>query len=151
MRKWLIRGSAIVITTWGISYTPLVCDKELLPVIYTVLGIMFSIALSQLISFSFSEIDNEQFVKKQRKQVRDIRTSFIVQFSLATVFFISYSYGAQFSIGWFRFDWRILVFVYLLYCLAYFIVNFIALAHLKDKIEDDVRKIRNKPDQKYPE
>lgn len=140
--KTSIRITIVLLATVLFSYFTIPCSQEFYSVIYTVLGIMFSIALSQLMSFSFTEVANPKYVDTQRKQLRSIRRRFIIQFTGGTLFFLLSSLKLHFQKGWFRFDFQSLVFVYMIYCLFYFIVNFIELSNLKDSLEDEIRKSR---------
>lgn len=137
--RWLIRALGILLFTLLVSYTPLDCSDELFTVVYTVLGIMFSIALSQLISFSFSEVENKAYVNRWRGELAKIRIRFIVLFALSTTGIILIPFGSAYSWKWVKFDTTLLIFVFLIFCLGYFIVNFIDLAKLKDDIDDEIR------------
>jgi len=144
--KTLIRIAVVLLVSIPVSYFPLSCSQEFYSVIYTVLGIMFSIALSQLMSFSFTEVSNPGYVQMHRSQLKKIRNRFIEQFSGATIFFLFSDFQLSFKFGFLRFNFNALVFTYLIFCLIYFIWNFIDLSNLKDSIEDQIRESKFKTD-----
>jgi hypothetical protein len=140
MAKWLRRVLVIILVAWLLSYTPFGCPDRVIIGIYTVIGIMFPIALSQIMSFSFANIENDNFVLRYRKQLSYIRTVFIVLFSLATIIFILSPFPLKISWKILKFDLQNLFLFYYISCLYYFVRNFISLAVLKDEIDDAIRK-----------
>jgi len=141
MAKWFLRAILIVLSSLGMSYIPTRVETFVFTEIYTVIGIMFPLALSQIMTFSFSEIENDSFVKRYRQQLVAIRGVFIVLFALATaVIFLVQSVNYCFIYKFIKFSIRKLYLVYYIFCLVYFIINFIKLANLKDEIEDEIRK-----------
>lgn len=140
MAKWFFRAGVILGISLFCGYLPLGFGDDFFSVIYTVIGIMFPIALSQIMAFSFGDIENDRFTERYRGQLSGVRTVFVVLFSLATLAFLLKGCGFIFRFKWFRFNIQSLFGVYLLFCLIYFIRNFVSLAKLKDEIEDEVRK-----------
>ena len=55
---------------------------------YTVLGIMFSIALGLLVTFNLQGITNKSVIEKIRKNIIVVRTNYIKYFALATTLYI---------------------------------------------------------------
>jgi hypothetical protein len=140
MAKWFLRAGVILSVSLLCGYLPLKFGNDFFSVIYTVIGIMFPVALSQIMAFSFGDIENDRFIERYRGQLSRVRNTFVVLFSLATLVFLLKGYGSTFCFKWFKFNIPSLFGVYLLFCLVYFIRNFISLARLKDEIEDEVRK-----------
>jgi len=140
MVKWLLRAIVMLGISILCGYLPLTFGNDFFSVTYTVIGIMFPVAFSQIMAFSFSEIENDRFVERYRGQLSSIRTVFVVLFSLATLVFLAKGYCFSFSFKWFRFKIKSVFVVYLLFCLIYFVRNFVSLTRLKDEIEDEVRK-----------
>lgn len=136
--RWFVRAAMVAILALGLSLGKIAVGQSVISVIYTVNGIMFSIALSQLVSFSFTDIDNDEFVRRQRKELDHLRISFIVLFSLSTVAFL-FS-GVNTSCVFIN----PVCFSLLLFGLVYNIVNFCGLAKTKDAIEDKVRAARKR-------
>jgi hypothetical protein len=149
MAKWFLRFLIVIILSFGFSYIPIEFDKDFLSGFYTVIGIMFPLALTLITSFTFFEVTNDVFVKRQRKQLKDIRNIFIILFSIATLFFLFKSVTFCISWKWVKFKMASFLAIYFLFCIGYFIRNFALLAILKDELDDAVRafKIRsNKSD-----
>ena len=134
--KWLIRiiiSAAVSVMLILIGVT---VNQSVINILYTVNGILFSIALSQLVSFSLVEIENDEFVNKQRKQIAYFRKVFILLFSIDTIsFLITDLYD---DIIFFR----CICVVVLLFSLFYDVVNFCDITKVKDEIEDKIRKAR---------
>ena len=144
MAKWLIRFLIILVASFGLSYLPFRAYAEIMAGYYTVIGIMFPLALTQIMAFSFIDIKNDVFVNRQRKQLNNIRTIFIILFAIATGLFFIKSIDCFISIKWFKFNLQILFSVYFIFCIIYFIYNFARLAALKDEIDNEVRLEKNK-------
>lgn len=140
MVKWFFRVFYIIILSIIFSYSPIRCGDTFFSVIYTVIGIMFPVALSQIMAFSFSDIENDKFVQRYRGQLSNIRLVFVILFSIATVVFLVRSVSFKFQWKLLKFDIQFLHGVYLLFCLFYFVRNFVSLAKLKNEIEDEIRK-----------
>jgi uncharacterized membrane protein YcjF (UPF0283 family) len=101
---------------------------------------MFPVALSQIMAFSFSDVENDKFVQRYRGQLSEIRLVFVILFSIATGIFLIKSTSFKFQWKWIKFDIQSLYAIYLLFCLFYFVRNFVSLAKLKNEIEDELRK-----------
>jgi len=144
MAKWFLRIFIILIASFGFSYVPIDLDDDFISGFYTVIGIMFPLALTLIASFSFFEVTNGVLVKRQRKQLKDIRTVFIVMFSIATLFFLLKSVSFDFSWKWIKFNITSLYAMYFLYCIGHFIWNFALLAILKDELDDAIREYKMK-------
>ena len=82
--KWFFRIIIIIIVAFGLQYTPITFSDDFCFVVYTVIGIMFPLALNQKMTFAFIEIPNDKFVKEQRKRLAKIMYSYIILFAFAT-------------------------------------------------------------------
>jgi hypothetical protein len=142
--KWLLRLILVIIVAFGFQYTPISFSDDFYSVIYTIIGIMFSLAFSQIISFTFTEIQNDIFVKRQRERLLRIRTLYIVLFAFATIAFLLKSIKLNCVWKWIKLDIKYLIGSFLLFLLVYFIKNFISLAKLKYQIDDEIRKMKSK-------
>jgi hypothetical protein len=141
MVKWSLRAIFLIAISLVLSHFSFEISEDIFSEIYMVVGIMFPIALSQIMAFSFRDIENEVFINRYRKQLNNIRTVFIVLFTISTFIFLikSTKYCIQFH--YIKWDIRNIFLAYYIFCLYYFIRNFISLANLKDEIEDEIRKI----------
>jgi Ca2+/Na+ antiporter len=106
-----------------------------------VLGIMFPVGLSQIMSFSFTDVENDKFVDRYRDQIVAIRNVFVILFVIATVvIFVHETLKYKFEWKIIKFNTDSLCLVYFVFCLLYFIINFVRLSELKNEIEDIIRK-----------
>jgi hypothetical protein len=140
--KWLFRIIIIVIVAFGLQYTPITFSDDFCFVVYTVIGIMFPLALNQKMTFAFIEIPNDKFVKEQRNRLAKIMYSYIVLFAIATAVLLLKSLALNFEWEWIKFDFKFFIGSYFIFTLIYFIGNFISLAKLKDQIDDEIRKLK---------
>jgi hypothetical protein len=101
---------------------------------------MFSLALSQIMAFTFTEIQNDKFVEKHRNRLFEIRNLYIVLFAFATMALLLKSLSLKCEWKWIKFDIKFLIGSYLIFSLGYFIENFVSLAKLKNQIDDEIRK-----------
>ena len=148
MAVWFLRIFALAAVSFCLSYMPIRVSDDFFSVMYTVIGIMFPLALSQTMAFSFSEVENDKFVEKRRGQLSKIRIIFIVLFSLSTGVFIFKTACIRINWKWIRYDIKFLFFSFLLFCLLFYIVNFISLIKLKDEVDGEIRNYNKKQKEK---
>jgi len=112
---------------------------------FNVLGIMFSVALSQVLTFSFANVTNEDFVSQHRNQLLKIRNTFIILFAFATAFFFLSSKNIPVkNFNFIKLSANCLFGFFDIFFLVYFVVNFIGLVQLKNEIDDLIRKSSKK-------
>ena len=114
---------------------------------YTVLGIMFSIALGLLVTFNLQGITNKSVIEKIRKNIIVVRTNYIKYFALATTLYIIEKFLRDNKISIFsiaslreitlKFNFSIFTSIVMLFTIIYFIVNFIAMQKLNDDLYDE--------------
>ena len=124
-----------------VNFSP---DSNIIPTLYTVAGILFSIGLGVISGFDFRDVKNRFFLKILRKNIRVVRNSFILFFSYATFALLIFQYFGQvgkttefFCFAW-KFDFGLHALLSILFAIAYFIANFLALQKLRDQITDKV-------------
>lgn len=143
MGRWFLRIFilfllSICTASIGISFT-----ADYFHTMFSVIGIMFSVSLSQVLTFSFSDITNEDFVKEHRSQLLKIQNTFIGLFSFAALFFfLSLRLNEQCTLGVFIFSYNSFFGLYNIFCLLYFVINFIGLVNLRNEIDDLIRKTK---------
>lgn len=127
-----------------------ISDTTLLSAFFTIDGIMFSIGLSLIVTFNFSNIKDTDFLKKMRSNLNNVRNLFIFLFSVSSLFFIAslmhpktivylvpiVNEHLQFNPGLFS---SLLIF----YTIFYFIVNFIEIQNLNNDIVDKINNEEN--------
>lgn len=140
MKKIIIRIMFVLLVTILFSSIGLEPKEKFVTTLYTVIGIIFSILFSLSISFNLDKITNEKFLNKCRNEIYYVQRQFIVYFVAATltVFFQDYSFS--YSYKFISFTSKSLYSVIMLFLVFYFIINFINLQKLKDKITDKIIK-----------
>lgn len=132
------RGIIAIILTGIMSYFSLGMDKQVIQALYTVLGIGFSIAISNIISFNLSEVASEyhrnEFINKLRTQ----RNKHGVDFFLSTSLYIICSSTPQsiYELFGISFNWLTLSGLYILLSLVDLLFGFISI----QKLNEDVAK-----------
>lgn len=115
--------------------------------LFTILGIMFSIAMGLLITFNLQGIKNKRVIDKLRSNIKEVRFSYIKYFAFSTLFCLLEKYLRDkednlcvFSIREISItiNFSLITIVILLYSIIYFIINFIAMQKLSDKLYDEV-------------
>lgn len=142
----------IVITT---AY-PIHLDTFFISSLYTVMGIMFSIGLSLVVTFNMGNVKNKTYVQEIRYNLNRIRKKFILYFLSSTVFYIVNYYieeqlkeAQNKSIYFFsikdisvQFDFSLITCIIILYSIAYIIINFMSI----QKLNNDIFDMTNKSD-----
>jgi len=110
---------------------------------YTIAGIMFSIAFSQLISFDLTKIKNELIYTSFFKSIEEVKCGFFLCFSLSSVAILLLNVPKslpEISIKQFTFKIESLCMLFLLYSILYFVMNFEVLYKTKNKIDKMIRQ-----------
>jgi len=124
-------------------------DDFFMNTIYTVAGIMFSIGIGLVVTFNLHGIKNRSYIKTIRENLNEVRNSYILYFSISTVLYIADKYLRDeqntiitFSVGEMSFSLNLslLFLLIMLYSIAYYISNFLALQKLNDDIFDKLNE-----------
>lgn len=141
MASWFLRILIVSAISVGAGSIGVTFSIDYFNTMFTVIGIMFSIALSQILAFSFSGVTNDDFVKQHRTQLLRIQNTFIILFAFATIFFLLSSRSIKFVV------FKIIVIspecffgCFDIFFLCYFTKNFLGLVTLKNEIDDLIRK-----------
>jgi len=139
---FLLVTALIISVILKLNYTELFMNT-----LYTILGIMFSIGLGLLVTFNLGGIKNREFITRIRKNLKLIRSLYIVYFVIATIFYLFESQLRSLKINKFliynsdnfrlQFDFSAFTVCVLLYSIVYCIVNLIDLQRLSEKIFDE--------------
>ena len=118
-------------------------------ILYGVIGVLFSVGMSLVISFNGSYLNNPVHKKSIRESMHDVRNSFLCIFSLCTFFFVAYSLideDCQ-KYVWINNEtitlistWALSVLLFLVYSIIALIFNYVELQRLYEDIEDMVKK-----------
>jgi hypothetical protein len=144
--KSLIRSLILVLFSTLLSLLlQIKPDTTFVSTIFNVSGIMFSLGLGLVVTFSMSGVKNMSYVKTIRKELYSVRRSFLMLFLFATCsfFFDQILRNSGFEAIDFKFlgkqmHMNLLVFpcVFMSYSIVYFIVNFFAIHKLNNDIFD---------------
>lgn len=122
-------------------------NANLMNTIYTLSGIMFSIGMGIVCSFSLESIKNPLFFKEVKQEICNIRNNFLLYFSITSIIFLVYQLfpSKEFflSIKSIKLIFSLAMFGAFITILssAYFIVNFLAVQKLNFDIA--IRKANN--------
>lgn len=115
--------------------------------VFTVCGIMFSIGLGLIVTFTPNGVKNRSYIIEIRKNITNVRNSFLIHFSLASVCYVlnQYFYNKEFKFQLFNyiditFSVSIFLCLLMIYAAIFFIVNFIQIHKLSNDIFDAVNK-----------
>lgn len=122
-----VKGNAVVVQT-----------------LFTVLGIVFSIAMSLLVSFGLSKILNQGIRLKLRSSISQTRNCLLLDFSVSTlILVVSLLWNTSclvYKIGWFHIDIMLFAVCVIAMSLLYEIYNFRRIHNLHTDIEDAIVK-----------
>ncbi|SMP09060.1 hypothetical protein SAMN06264346_10223 [Chryseobacterium profundimaris] len=115
--------------------------------LYTVLGIMFSIGLGLVVTFNLGGIKNRRFITGIRRNLRTIRSLYILYFTISTVLYLVESQLksansniikiVQYVKLQITFDFSTFTVCFLFYSIFYCIINLIDLQKLSESIFDE--------------
>jgi hypothetical protein len=133
--------SLLISVILKLNYTELFMNT-----LYTILGIMFSIGLGLVVTFNLGGIRNRDFILGIRRNLKEIRSLYIISFVIATIFYLLESQLKSLKINRFnlydnkdlhiQFDFSTFTVCVLLYSIIYCIANLLALQKLSEDIFD---------------
>lgn len=136
-----------------LSLIPLQPTEITLNILYGLIGVLFSVAMSLIITFDGSKIRNYDLKKSIRNSIHDTRNNFLVIFAASSIFFVVYSllpksiqHVIWLEIGTFKLSstWSVSILFFLLYTIIVLIYNYIDLQQLYEDIEDKLIEEKNK-------
>jgi hypothetical protein len=143
--KWLVRCLLIIIAALIIPLLEITIDDNIFAILYTIIGIMFPLEISQTMIFPFSEIENTTFVKRYRTMLARVRNISIILFTITTIGILFKDKNFVLSRGVLHFELKNLLISFILFCIFSFIRNFLKISQLKDEIDDKIRESKQKP------
>lgn len=135
-----------------LSLVPLHPTEITLNILYGLIGVLFSVAMSLIIAFDGSKIRNSDLKKNIRDSIHDTRNNFLVLFSASSIFFVVYSLlpKSLLHVEWLEIKtfklystWSVSVLFFLLYTIIALIYNYIDLQQLYEDIEDKLTEEMN--------
>ena len=149
MKRIIIAALVCVV----LSLIPLQPKEITLNILYGLIGVLFSVAMSLIIAFDGSKIKNSELKKGIRDSIHDTRNNFLIIFAACSIFFVVYSLlpDSMQQVTWMEKDsfklystWSVSVLCFLLYTIIVLIYNYIDLQQLYEDIEDELAKDTNK-------
>ncbi|MBD5238478.1 MAG: hypothetical protein HDS64_01730 [Bacteroidales bacterium] len=144
MIKIIFRVLGAVIIAAALSSLGIIGNSNVLQTLFTVLGIVFSISMSLLVSFSLAKILNKSSRLKLRNSISHTRNMLLIDFGISTFSLVVALLWAQDSLiikrSWFVLDIMLLAVVIIAVSLVYEIYNFRKLHRLHTDIEDAIIK-----------
>ncbi|GAB7141312.1 hypothetical protein RsTz2092_12840 [Deferribacterales bacterium RsTz2092] len=145
MKKTILRiFFVIAVTVLFGSLLNITFSEGFISTIYNVSGIVFSIGLGLIVSFSIDGVKERDHIITIRKNIRNVRSAFIKYFVMATFVYLFYSHipnqAIQIKNITIKFDSSWLAVIFILFSILYFIRNFIDIQKLKDDIFDKTLK-----------
>lgn len=131
---------AAILTYFGISV-----GTNIISTIFNIIGIVFSIGMGLIVTFSISGVENRSYILDIRSNVRQVRQRFIVLFSICTFLFICDDNIPQqmlYKINLAQLSSNFTLSFFIL-SIIYFIINFIRLQNLNNDIFDRLLQEKN--------
>lgn len=130
---------SLILSTIGVKGNAVVVQT-----LFTVLGIVFSIAMSLLVSFGLSKILNKGIRLKLRSSISQTRNCLLLDFTFSTlILVISLLWDSNHLVygrGWLQVDIMLLAVCIIALSLIYEIYNFSRIHNLHTDIEDAIVK-----------
>ena len=136
-----------------LSLIPLQPTEITLNIMYGVIGVLFSVAMSLIIAFDGSKIRNTAHKKEIRNSIHETRDNFLLIFATSSLFFVVYSllpdsvqHITWMERGSFKLcsTWSVSVLCFLLYTIIALIYNYIDLQQLYEDVEDKLSEENKK-------
>lgn len=121
-------------------------SADIVTTLYTIVGIVFSVGMSLIISVSTREIKNRDAKKEVRRKMSNVTSSYIVSFLLASLLFIlldvrsnvlpdsqSHTIEVVRHVVFWKSDFMVMT---LSLCILFYIGNFMAIQDMNREIED---------------
>ena len=149
MKRIIIAALVCVV----LSLIPVQPTEITLNILYGLIGVLFSVAMSLIIAFDGSKIKNSGLKNDIRSSIHETRDNFLTIFAASSMFFVIYSLTPKSlqQVTWIEKDsftlsstWSVSVLCFLLYTIIALIYNYIDLQQLYEDIEDELAKDTNK-------
>lgn len=135
---------------------PITIPKDVLNVLYGIVGVLFSVGMSLIIAFTAKDIVNNELKRLLRKSMHQVRNNFLWIFFISTFFYVTFSIiGTKncFSIHLFEtepyeltltFSVSVSVLGILLYSTIALVSNYMDIQNFYEDIEDQIQRETNK-------
>jgi Na+/melibiose symporter-like transporter len=138
----------IILSFLGISI-----DVSTSNIFYTISGILFSIGISQVMTFDFSQIANDEKYKSMSNALNNVRNSFFVEFGLASIASLTVNIcltkctdGTEntrlpdFIVATHSFSVEYFLNTWIVFTIIFFLFNYIQLCNKKQTLDNAIRE-----------
>ena len=138
--------TALIISVVISSLFDIECKDQVIQTLFTVIGIAYSIAISNIIGFKTNDIVNVKYRNIIKNKIKSIKNMNTIDFSLSILVFISSFLftSFKFSLYFVRFNMSMFVLLSLLFSLLYIVCSFAGLQQLSEDVSDRLYKEKNK-------
>ena len=146
MGKFVLRIVISLVASLVLARLGVKGNTSVLQTLFTVLGILFSISMSLLVSFNLSKVINNQVRRDIRASIGHLRNMLLADFSLSTIYLVAAlvwdkdSYVDRYMNGWIVIDVLLTALCIITMSLIYEAYNFKRLHDLHCDIEDRLIK-----------
>lgn len=138
--------TALIISVVISSLFDIECKDQVIQTLFTVIGIAYSIAISNIIGFKTNDIVNVKYRNIIKNKIKSMKNMNTIDFSLSILVFISSFLftSFKFSLYFVRFNMSMFVLLSLLFSLLYIVCSFAGLQQLSEDVSDRLYKEKNK-------
>ena len=139
-------ASLIIAVLFPTFLNSIVVDESVISTLFTIVGIIFSVGMSLIISVSTSGVKNKEARSVFRKQLSDIRFRFIATFIILTILYIILPIEndkeilniAQIRDVTIRISCHLFMVIFLFAGIIYYIVNYYSIQNSVYELEDRI-------------
>ena len=138
--------TALIMSVVISSLFDIECKDQVIQTLFTVIGIAYSIAISNIIGFKTDDIVNVKYRNIIKNKIKSMKNMNTIDFSLSILVFISSFLftSFKFSLYFVRFNMSMFVLLSLLFSLLYIVYSFACLQQLSEDVSDRLYKEKNK-------
>ena len=138
--------TALIMSVIISSLFDIECKDQVIQTLFTVIGIAYSIAISNIIGFKTDDIVNVKYRNIIKNKIKSMKNMNTIDFSLSILVFISSFLftNFKFSLYFVRFNISMFVLLSLLFSLLYIVCSFAGLQQLSEDVSDRLYKEKNK-------
>ena len=121
-----------------LTYFEICANKDIITTLYNIIGIVFSIGMGLIVTFSISGVRNKSYILNIRKSIDTVRNKFIFLFFICTLLIVVYFQMSEIILQNNKLFIHISNFAlsFFVISIVYFVFNFINIQKLKDDIFD---------------
>ena len=137
--------TALIMSVVISSLFDIECKDQVIQTLFTVIGIAYSIAISNIIGFKTDDIVNVKYRNIIKNKIKSMKNMNTIDFSLSILVFISSFLftSFRFSLYFVRFNISMFVLLSLLFSLLYIVCSFADLQQLSEDVSDRLYKEKN--------